>query len=432
MNLELLKMLADNGQPLNLSAREEDEKLMISRDGGPPLPSRWFPGALELLRKSLTHYPREVWINGESAETSPPPQTAMAWVQTPQGPCISRIQDEMLRDTGSEVLPRSFNTIAGGVCCETVFQTGEEEERQSIYLSPVPESGNGNHRLLSAIRLKPHTEILTEELVQLQHERNRIQIPRGSALEHRTSIRRRLICENTKAQPDMPEEFIGTVFFYPLTSWDGELIRAAPMQVLGQPVVIPDEGPEDNGQFVTAVETLISGDSGMMPAREGGGQVQGQWFPGPGPEVTRLHEIRFTQEPEETQNPERITMTGRLSDGTPLSLPARFCLSGDEELFAECSVIPGQIPQQDLTDILMRAYWTDEDHQDWDRRLHSYQEMTGRMTNLATHLLGDNPGAYREEMQRALEQFHTQIPQPGEQVTVTSSNGRMTMTFNPE
>ena len=428
MKLELLKMLSDNGGPLHLTVHEEEGNFMISRDGGPSLPEpASVQGAMNNFRNRLAHYPQEVTINGERLETTPPPRSALALTQTPQGPNFSNCPDTRLQEEESPLMTHNFNTIAGGVCCRIGRQTSKEEQEQQVYLSPIEGSGNGQYRLLSAIKLEAHTEIHTQELDQLESRYHTITIPPDTLLEDRTRERRRLMREYTMTMPGMPARFMGHVYTYPLTRNIYEMMSPAFIEVMGTPVIIPESQTDDNARFVTAAETLMMGQHKLVPVGEIQGQLMGREFPPPGTETLQLQDIEFTQDPGDTHNPEHITMTARLSDGTALNMPAQFCLTGEVELFADCRVVPGSMLHPDLVELLIRAYWQEED----DNDEHQYHEMVQRMNNLATHLLGDTREGFRSEMKRNLDRFHTPVPHPREPVTVTSRNGLLTLTFNP-
>ena len=62
MRLETIRLLADNGSPLEVTLEVRENDVLVTRDGT-TLQEQLSTHPREDLMAALTHYPREVWIN---------------------------------------------------------------------------------------------------------------------------------------------------------------------------------------------------------------------------------------------------------------------------------------------------------------------------------------------------------------------------------
>ena len=73
MEQGMLKLLADDGRPLDITVREQEEgRIAVTRDGR----EETCLGSRSWLGDSLRFYPRTVTVNGENLETLPWPGLA--------------------------------------------------------------------------------------------------------------------------------------------------------------------------------------------------------------------------------------------------------------------------------------------------------------------------------------------------------------------
>ena len=435
MNLETLKALADNGKPLDLTVTEKEGRSWVSRDGGTEmmLDNDQYP--LEMLRAQLAHYPREVRINRERVPTTAAPFWAR--VLEPQGPNTAEQPPVNLRLEAEEYsyLDQRFNTIAGGICCFMGQKFSKSDMELGIYFSPSERHGKQHHRFLRGISLRAHTEMSTSEIDQVVEDRGGMRIPEQSDLDQETVLRRLEMRNRTMRLPGMPQIHRGRVYLYVLggRGSDMDLDIPTPMAVSGTPLVVnQDRTGLDDPELVTLVETLYRNDSELVPVWENALSMTGATLEGPREEAAHAARVDFAIGEEKPDGPGDITISLLLEDGRHFDIPADFHLTGPRGSEAKCRVRPGSMTPEELRDILVRAYWDWGEQTSWEAKRLQHQEARRRMHNLATHLCGDNETAVRSELQRILESAHTPVPRPKAPVTVTSQDGGMTITMNPD
>ena len=432
MELELLRTLADNGKPLQLSVQKgEGTTNLIQRDDGPEIPyNGWYP--IETLRHSLAHYPREVWINGERLETEPALMLAETTILQPSGRDMSGDMDQRI-DLGQPQRTTTFNAHIGGVWC--TVEMGKEM-RNRTYFSVIPGKAQ-HHQLLATVRMKPHVNIRTDEIGMLSKTQNEWDLKTEPELQRRIEKRLEAMVQRTMKHPEMPEPYGERVYSCPMVGHTGsrQYIAEAPLAVLGTPVVIDqDNWNITNGEFISIVEALYNSDSEMVPVNEDPTWVGTTVIPGAEVETTLITGAEATAEPEETDRPKDITLRLKLEkedDVTEIQVPAQLWIQGDPEDVPEVKVTPGNMTQTELRDILLRVSWNENEYGSAEQGEYERERMEEKLNNLAEYHLGNSRSAALKELQSAADRFEFWVPLPAESMSATSRDGRITVTLNP-
>ena len=449
MELKTLKLLADNGTPLVIRTDQQGDTLLVSREGGEAIGITWDRGEHEpWLETILAHYPREVSLNGRRLETTPAPTAARVAVLEPMDYDVS---DQMGKDfrpingPGDEPLHRQFNALAGGVLCNVGVHITDEERDEQVYLAHLngERTGHQHHQALRAVRLEAHTVIEADEIRMLGEERGvRPIVPRDRSLDTKLRKQRRGMREHTEALPGMPRRSEGPVHVHPLIGeyGDSEFHEGAPMEVTGRPLRIDQHRLDlTDPEYLSVVDAVNRSGLDLVPVSEHGVMVLGKHVPGTKPDL-QVREAEFItefapgQENGTTWN--RIQLRLVLEDETrkdseeSIVIDARLHMEDEYEDNATCRVVQGQIQQDELQQLLVRAYWQEQDWSSWDEKKYQYEEMGERMTRLAAYTLGDQEGAITAEMQSRVDRIYPGVPVPDHKISVTSWDGRWTLTLN--
>lgn len=433
MNLETLAVLADNRQELTISVEPDGPRAIIRRDGFPDV-AHHAPLPIQDLTRILDLYPRTVRINGKAIRRRKPSGLSRASILRPAGPDIHS-QDPVRLGLGAPAHEGRTNAVAGGVRVHLVPSLMREAQPRAEYLSEPPGLGPAQYHNLDIITLETLMEIQTDEIGELRQGSYGIEIPRDSSLAERVMERVQNAVKRTMELPGMPRMYRGEVFHHALIGEDGDRLHTepAPIRVMGTPVLLPDE-PFQDGRYVSAADALLSSRSRMVPVS---GTASRRQFMGAEtfrePQARIVH-TQFTFEPAEprqVQAVESITLQATTNRGETLEAPARFSLDGgwDQPISIRVAQRSG-VQQDELLRAMQRAFWHS---QQWDS---PYEEEAARYTfeqrmeNLANYVTGDQSAALRAEIQQAADRFQTDLPQPEEPLTVTSRDGRITITIN--
>ena len=112
-------------------------------------------------------------------------------------------------------------------------------------------------------------------------------------------------------------------------------------------------------------------------------------------------------------------------------VPASFHLGGDDVSDKHVRFVPGQITTDELADFMVRGYW-DDDYSSWDNAKGELEVLEQQMHTLATAALVDPVASFTGQLQELADGFFSEIPRPVRPVTVTSRDGRVTITVSPD
>ena len=425
MNLKLIRFLADNGKPLRITLEPGEWGHVLSREGTDETVGLEGIDPLPDIKRGLTHYPREVWINGERMRTQPRPMLGEVRLLQPtqRDMTCDRNRPLVLEGPWKRLLHNAY--VAG--LWSRVQRQPPGDNPTAVHLAD-DQGGDGDYRLLARVAITPHMEVEADELDMLLEERDgRMRsrmVPDGELME-RIRQREQEMIRRTLEHPDVPEPYTGRVHSCPLNS---DAFTPAPIRVLGTPVVIDrTDGSLDNGQFNSIVEALNRTGSGYVPVNEESSWVDNLEVPGAAQDTLRVGAAAFTCAPPDTERPERISLRVEFSDGRePLEVPALFVIRGDDTHNLDVRVVPGAIEPGDLTDIMLRTAWGSLENDGLEM-----EQMWERLHSLSTHLLGETNAAILRDLQHAADTFRSLVPLPEGPLEATGRNGRITVRLNP-
>ncbi len=423
MNLELLALLARAPEPLDI----ELTGITVAVNGDPPVRNLLGYKPEEQLARSLADYPAQVKINGRVVErnSAPPPDFRLK-VTRPVEFNLARSTKRQLDPATGEESPDYLgsNSRAGGVKFYSSVGPDGRELETARYLSPEP-GKHGPFIPLTEVRIDPVNRLEPGEMDSIRERSgSQVYIPPGSELEARVRERRLETVQQAREHPGIPQPHHGPVYAYPLTApgCEGGLHLPCAMAVAGTPVVIECDDP---GEYVTAVQAILDSDCGMVPVHPHAARCGSIDVPAPENPV-RISGPWFVADDNRTDHPKTITMFARVGDEPQeRKFPARIWISVDAVGDVDAKAVPGAMDLEQIENLLTRALAEPNDEQLEQDEMTRREEHT---ENLARHLAGDSRGAMEREIRRMLQEFDTPVPYPDEPLTVTSLDGRITVT----
>ena len=433
-DLEMLKMLAYDGSPLVITTREnpgENQGTIVERNGT----ARMTHSAPADIRNSLVHYPAGVTVDGIPVETTPFPDWARlrAFAYTDDG------QSSPAGIKGPPVSRGTVhNAIAGGVLCTVNVNMNI----QRSYHSP---GGNWEGPWQRALEVKatPVYRIETREIRELKADPvgQTPAAPRESALQAKLAARAHLQMERSAEYPGAPPEHHGGAFSYFLQEYGMDPFQqGAPIIVHGTPVEIECQDDENPALCTALAQAMYRYSDDLVPVLprfRGGERIS--------PEAGRITACRFTvlQEPD-SDEPEppgwsfepvhdlqvEIQVENVENAGTT-TMPADFDLTGYDISDMHVRYVPGRARREDLENGIRWGYWRDSEDMSQQEMNERLKGMNEDIHNMVTAALEDPVEAFRNEMQTAADRFLPWTPRPRQTVSVTSRDGRTTITHNP-
>ena len=452
LSLDMLKLLADMGKPLHITTEDLGDRVRVTRKNGWSVESSQKPAGItdEKLRQHLSHYPQEVWLNDERLETSPAPKFARVVMLDVRGPEISGLEPTEVRrpdEPGQAPQAAAINTLAGGVCCR--IENQQPRNGEWTYYS-AGDAGGKYYSFLRVVAIVPHAVIETSELTELEELNGRgsgIRVPEGTGLEHRVRERQDEMARMTREAGWTPDPHHGNVYALPVIGSDGDedIFKPAPISInwkRAMPVLVDPSMTMSDAEMLSVVDSLLWNESHFVPVMKEAVEIGhiwtiNAWTDEPGRGIHHLDNIEFQEELDDDGATRSITLMAYVVEPQKdeaeilMELPARIHLSGDDEDNAVMRATPGTMEKPELAEILVRAYWRGHGFRSRNERDDEFDMMTERMGITAMHLTGDNDGAVRAEMQRAMDFFSYRIPLPDHEISVVSPGGRMRMTLNP-
>ena len=423
MNLKLLKLLQNNSAPLVITLEEKGNQATITRNG---VTVEEQYQSLKRIREALAYYPEEVWINKEKMETTQWPGLAEVRVTE---------QDKAGWERNSTP---GFNAIVGGVMTSVRLTDQQRKDTRVQYFTPKEDSALKHHVLLETVTLTAFIEIKAGE-TENPDGKYLLAIPEGSDMEAILMARAKEMIERTMDRKELPKPHGGKVYARPMTGPRGaeHFTEPYPIGVMGTPVLLDDDWDAiDNAEFTSIVENLYDIDAKLVPVLEGPTKLRGGiMIPAAGDEALRVEKVTFDIEidPDCKTKAKNISMQVELENDQVFRYPCHFYILGDCEAEAEVKIIPGGINKDRLADILFQAFWVQEEWASWEEAKYERRELNERMRSLAMHVMGETTEAVTREFQRMLDRFHTTVPLPtGEKISVTSQDGRLQLTLNPQ
>ena len=447
LTLDVLKVLAHTGQPLNLQiTRNPDrpEHQIVSNGAGRSCETRvqqFGPSIIQDLETALRHYPTPVTINGKPLETSPFPDQAQVGVK-------HFTDHEENSYTWNPPVNRPYmklwhNAYVAGVLCQ--LEMPRDTDLTTIYHAKDT-GGNNFWSKTKAVHVSPIIVVKDEEVEDLTA--NDLDMPTVKNkysflinLKHRA----RTQVKHTLQREDLPPKHDEPLYRYLLGNTYGPgapFNHGIPIIVHGTPITLPDnEYAEETEQplAVTITQALYRANQEYIPV----GPYPSTWESkdAMGPKPRAITNAAFNTSPSNVDNgwsirpADSIAMHLTLEETsdlpeTTVSLPAPFLLEGNEDnvrvTYAKDTVGP-----EELSDAMLMAYWEEGESRSWNELKAEYGKASTRMYDLAKAAMQDPDEVLREQLQRVANKFSTELPQPKNSITVVSQDGHTTVTYDP-
>ena len=429
--LEQLAVLADNGTPLHLTTKLLQHNLYTvhAQDRG-SFNRGHYPARLtfeQTLAQELRHYPEAVTINGDEIPRTPFPNLAtVRLTHHAQHSTDCPTTQTLSLHPDQPPISEHHDAFIAGVLVHTLPPTNT-----TSYLTPG-DSVFPHWQPLHIATLLPVSVVTPDEFHHLTIAERHLLLDRNLILPltHTVLLREQQQIKFTKAHPFTPKPHDGDVHHYAVahpTEGSQPFSRGEPIIVHRTPIRIDPQGLS-NPEFTSITEALYTTDQDLVPVD-------------PKDDLQYAHtltDIQLLIDPPPTnrldspipQPVNSITLSIGL-DKRPIdrTLSLHLWMTQDPDTRDPQHVFytPGATLPSPLDDVLIRAYWADNEYADNQ----SLGDLTFNMRCLAKAITGEPLNAFIEQLQDHLDRFSTILPLPPTPCAVTSQDGTLTFSFNP-
>lgn len=445
----LLQLLMDRGGPLHLTlnadaAREPHRQwITLSRPDYQrtvDVDVREEAQAATRLQHMLRHYPHPVTINGRDLEWCPAPTGMKITRYDYSGDSASSYQVSHLGfDQPEQVM--GLNALVAGVRYPV---GGYPLPWNLAYHVRQPGTGNRYWQRASRIQVDALCALTAEEIAELKvTERNTLQILRETTVWRRLRAESMERLEAAIAGGHAPARKEGRIYQMALgydASYDEMHDGGAPIFVDGWPVKM-DDATNRGWHYITLAQALYRYEQEMVPVaghlNPSGNQDIGNLVTDTDelPQV-RLLAVSDGRSPED-QGRDFAPITGEASvtlkvegDNARTTIPADIVIDG-ERYGSRVSWRPGCFTPETVSDLMCRAYWEQSDFNECADSGDALSDMQSDYFEQATAGMVDQDQGFTIQLQRMLDNIRTSVPYPETQVSVTTRDGRFTLSFNP-
>ena len=94
-------------------------------------------------------------------------------------------------------------------------------------------------------------------------------------------------------------------------------------------------------------------------------------------------------------------------------------------------VSPLLTDQAALAQAMTYAYWDFDEHNHDGQTQENFDDLLAQMSWVIAASLGDPTDAFRQKLKQYADRFHTQVPAPDTEISASSQDGHITITYNP-
>jgi hypothetical protein len=424
-DLSTLRMLAYDGRPLDITIRQDPEDrtfTLVERDGE----SRRSRSREADIINSLAHYPGPVRINGKETPATPFPDRAHFRI-TRQDQDWGRNRSETMEDPPGGKPRTRHNAYAAGVLCYIHL----EGQQNMTYFSPCGPQGKSWQGAIK-VELTPAYRLEQDELGLLEESRYGIpEAPAGSELHRELQKRAARQLEESAAHPKAPPRHEGPVHRYLLTQFNPAPFEQGMPIIASGALVVLDLGDDDNpARTVALAEAMYRYSEDLVPVQARGEETAGY------PKITEC-EFEFTEQPGprgptwSMEPAADINVSFNVEGMGKYRIPADFDLAGYNFDDMHVRFVPGRAGEQELQHAIVRGYWDDSGCRDWDDVKYTIGEREREVRNMMEAAFRDPVQAFRNELERLVRSFNPNLPYPEVAVTVSSTDGRTIVEFDP-
>ena len=449
---EIVDLLASRNAPLDLQTADAGHtpqggrRVLLTRSGSDLRLHiiETSPGdAVKRLSAMLEYYPHPARINGIEVTRKETPAGIGITRYVHSGDTGSSYQVTYLGDADAPVVTYGFNALIAGVRCQV---HGHPLPWELNYHVRQPETGNRFWQRAIELHSRALTPISIDELEQLESlDRSRgLHIRRDTPLWRRlrqeTMNRLQAAIDGGKAPPreqgDIYQMSLGRD-----PSFDEMHGGGAPIFVSGTAVRL-DESQTTRGQFITASHALYQAEQELVPV---GGKathrhstaVSYDLAPNDGgqPPILFVDAVSNGRRPEDQDlsfapitNVAAVTVhVGDTKQAA--TVPADLVIEG-QKYDVQVSYRQGAITPEKVADLLCQEFWDQDDFNECSNAEDALDEMLSDYHEQAVAGMQDLKDGFRMQMKRMVERLGTTVDNPNEPMSVTSVDGRFTLTYN--
>ena len=433
ITLQALRTLSYKGSPLDLTVRQDPGNpnacQFINADGRScTIQETISDYEMTRIRSALRHYPDAVTLNGQKLETLPFPDLAHVSITS-----YPNNDEESKQWTPIKEFPSATvegNAYAAGVCC---YISTPPNDFPFTYYTPS-EAGNDFWTKAKTVTLKPLWVMSTEEVDDPEtfHD-HRLRVAHGSPMLGTILKRAKAQVERTLSRSELPPRHQGPVHRYLIEQEQNHFRTGVPIIVHGIPISLDEDLERPLSQ--TAIHTLYTTNQKYVPVSQHRGNENDDCY------HPFMSPTEFTKTPERhasnwaVAKAERITMHFTVEEyeerpEETLEIQAPFLLTG-QSWDIQAFYVPGMVSKDSLSDAMALAYWEEKDYSSWDDIKEALSDIESRMYELVSAEFEDSDKVFQTSLERFANSYHPEIPKPSEPLTVTSADGRTTVTYMP-
>ena len=435
-SMTMLELLQDRGQPLELQVEKTGTGgVRITANGTrtADIPTTDLKKTKRQLSTMLVNYPRQVKINGKAVQREPAPNRAQVSRTDYEGETHTSYRfTQLANPDGVPADGRTQDLLVAGVRMNSGPAMRIAQPR---FYAPNEEGGNSYWKPAAVFEARTLLRIPAERISELQTDSHgNLEVPRGSKLHEDLKEQAAASLQQAVEQRVCPQPTSEPVFSRRLAmdyTYEELHDGGAPIIVRGIPVSL-EEAHTQGSVFASALAALFEEDQELVPVNRPQANSTDQ--------ETRRVAIRKTSADDQKAETKAGAFTAATDTWVEVHLegesrdrriPAAAVVTGDNAHTKKVFYVPQRMDPGKMSELLVRAFWTQDDFNNSADPGDALADMQQDFLEEATAAMGDPAAAFRMQMQRTVDQIHRIRPQPDQELTVTSQDGRFRLTWLP-
>ena len=434
--IELLRLLADTGEPLNLTISQEDDNIgrhtiHASGRGSVTLRDYQTPQTfIQALRHDLQHYPSPAAINGNGVPVpaTPFPGLARATLTRHDEHTVDHPESRPITLVEGASYDAGQNALVAGL-----LTTLAPPQAFHTYTTPGP-AAHPHWQPAHRVTLRPISVVTPEEFHALTDPELQLLINRDPILPLAAALiqQDRDQIDRTLLYPDAPARYQGPIHHYVVSHPSSSkhcapFVRGEPIIVHRTPVLI-EADHLTNAEFISVAEAFYTNPQEFVP-------VDPEDLPKRKIATPRFQATQADPQASGLLRPSTNITLSFKTDSAPsrTTMDALLWLTADDYELGPGAIhyVPAAADPAHMTEALVRAYWSDHRVTSRDDSIAQFDQHRFDMHCIVKAATNDAVKAYQDQMEEHLQRFSTLVPQPASECSVTSADGHITMTFRP-
>ena len=435
-NMEMLELMRDRGEPLILQLEQAGKgRILITANQGrqAEIPTADLGKTRRQLETMLVNYPHEAVINGEAVRREPAPDRArVARTDYGEDSCRSYSFRSLEITHGVPADGRTQELLIGGV---RMSASGPRPGRISFY-APVEEGGTTHWKPAAQFKADTILSVPDHLISDLQTDsRGRLEIPRDGRLHQHLQEQAGASLQQAVNDGVCPQPTVEPVFTRAIAmdyTYQDMHDGGAPIVVRGIPIKL-GEHRIDGSVFASALAALYQHDQELVPVDTAQANAQEDDARPVHIRETSADSLRDNDGPNGFTAVTEAWIDVHLEGETShRRIPAAAVVTGDNAEAKKVVYVPGSIDRDAMSELLSRAFWTQEDFNNAADPGDALSDMEQEFLEEATAAMGDPAAALLMQMHRTVRKLRPTGPEPQQKLTVTSPDGHFRLTWLPQ